>query len=185
MVALRAGDEAALEILMARWKGPLYAFLNRRAGAAAADDLFQESWLRVVRARQRFDPRRRFSTWLFQIANNLCRDRARRRVVELRRREGLARDPAPVPAGPATRSEARLDAERYLARLPDWQREVLVLRYYHDLGEREMAELLGIPRGTVKSRLHAAAHSLRALVEAPEANPSEGRRPESPEEERR
>ena len=81
MVRVQAGDEGALAALMDRYKGPLYGFLNRRVGDAAADDLFQESWLRVVRARDRFDPRRRFSTWIFQIANNLCRDRGRRRAA--------------------------------------------------------------------------------------------------------
>jgi RNA polymerase sigma-70 factor (ECF subfamily) len=166
MVALQAGDERALEALMGRWKSPLYAFLSRRAGHAFADDLFQEAWLRVVRARDRFDPRRRFSTWLFQIANNLCRDRARRRDADARRRDAVAHEPAPAPPDPARRTEARLDAERRLAVLPDHQREVMVLRYYHDLGEREMAELLGVPRGTVKSRLHAAVRALREAEQA-------------------
>lgn len=166
MEALQAGDESALAVLMDRWKAPLYAFLHRRGGSAHADDLFQESWLRVVRARDRFDPRRRFSTWLFQIANNLCRDRARRRAVDLRREEGAAHDPVAPPSDPATTAAARLDAERHLARLPDRLREVLVLRYYHDLGEREMAELLAVPHGTVKSRLHAAVHALREAARA-------------------
>ena len=168
MVALQAGDEGALAILMDRYKGPLYGFLNRRAGNAAADDLFQESWIRVVRARARFDPKRRFSTWLFQIANNLCRDRARRRAVEHRylegarlESEGLATPPAPV--GP------RLDMERRLAALPGRLREVVLLRYYHDLGEKEIARALGIPRGTVKSRLHAAVKVLREQEEKGDA----------------
>ena len=163
MVQLQAGDESALAILMDRWKGPLYAFLFRRADPEAADDLFQESWLRVVRARDRFDPRRRFSTWLFQIANNLCRDRGRRRAALRRALDTAAQEAAlEGPGAEPVRPELALRMQRRLAALPDRLREVIVLRYYHDLGEGEIAEALGIPRGTVKSRLHAAVRSLRA-----------------------
>ncbi len=169
MVRVQAGDDDALALLMGRWQAPLYGFLNRRAGATAADDLFQESWIRVVRARERFDPRRRFSTWLFQIANNLCRDLARRRAVDRRRLEG-AREEAALDgsASPPAPVALRLDLAQRLAALPDRLREVLVLRYYHDLGEREIAEVLDIPRGTVKSRLFAAVRALREAEEEEE-----------------
>jgi RNA polymerase sigma-70 factor (ECF subfamily) len=166
MVRVQAGDSEALAALIDRYRGPLYAFLWRRAGDGA-DDLFQESWIRVSRARDRFDRSRRFSTWLFQIANNLCRDRwrrldARRRAFDALREETRAtgEDAAPPPALPADHGLiGRLDA------LPERLREVLVLRHYHELGEAEIAEVLGIPRGTVKSRLHAAVRAARALLE--------------------
>jgi RNA polymerase sigma-70 factor (ECF subfamily) len=166
MVRVQAGDPQALSALIDRWRGPLYAFLWRRAGDGA-DDLFQESWIRVARARDRFDRSRRFSTWLFQIANNLCRDRwrridARRRALDALRDEThvTGRAAAEPPALPA-------DSEltRRLGALPERLREVLVLRYYHDQSEAEIAEILGIPRGTVKSRLHAAVRAARALVD--------------------
>jgi RNA polymerase sigma-70 factor (ECF subfamily) len=166
MVSVQAGDSQALATLIDRWRGPLYAFLWRRAGDGA-DDLFQESWIRVARARDRFDRSRRFSTWLFQIANNLCRDRwrrleARRRALDSLRHEERAsgRDRVAAPELPA---DGRL--ERRLERLPERLREVLVLRYYQDRGEAEIAEILGVPRGTVKSRLHAAVRAARALLE--------------------
>jgi len=168
MVRVQAGDSQALATLVGRWRGPLYAFLWRRAGDGA-DDLFQESWIRVARARDRFDTSKRFSTWLFQIANNLCRDRwrrldARRRALNALREESLAGDgSAPPPALPEDR---RL--ERRLAELPERLREVLVLRYYQDLGEAEIADVLGIPRGTVKSRLHAAVRAARELLQGGE-----------------
>jgi RNA polymerase sigma-70 factor (ECF subfamily) len=136
MECVQAGDTQALAALIDRWRAPLYAFLWRRAGDGA-DDLFQESWIRVSRARDRFDRSRRFSTWLFQIANNLCRDRWRRQSARRR----------------------ALDALR-----PERLHEVLVLRYYQDLGEAEIAEILDIPRGTVKSRLHTAVRAARALL---------------------
>jgi RNA polymerase sigma-70 factor (ECF subfamily) len=157
MVQLQAGSESALETLVERWRAPLFGFLVRRSPPADADDLFQETWLRVVRARRRFDPRRRFSTWLFQIANNLCRDRFRRGGVAARARAVLAEAPAPGAPDPSL----RIDLARRLAALPERLREVLVLRYYRDLGESEIAELLGVPAGTVKSRLHAALRALR------------------------
>jgi RNA polymerase sigma-70 factor (ECF subfamily) len=157
MMQVQAGNESALGTLVERWRSPLFGFLQRRTGPSDADDLFQETWLRVVRARRRFDPRRRFSTWLFQIANNLCRDRFRRSAVALRGRVAYAE----LPAAPASSPDVRLDLQRRLGALPDRLREVLVLRYYRDLGEREIAELLEIPAGTVKSRLHAAVRALR------------------------
>jgi RNA polymerase sigma-70 factor (ECF subfamily) len=166
MVRVQAGDSEALAALIERYRGPLYAFLWRRAGDGA-DDLFQESWIRVSRARDRFDRSRRFSTWLFQIANNLCRDRwrrldARRRALGALREETHATgaDAAPAPELPEGRGLiARLDA------LPERLREVLVLRHFHEMSEAEIAEVLGIPRGTVKSRLHAAVRAARALLE--------------------
>jgi RNA polymerase sigma-70 factor (ECF subfamily) len=171
MVRVQAGDEAALGTLMDRYKGPLYGFLSRRVEDSVVDDLFQESWLRVVRARDRFDPRRRFSTWVFQIANNLCRDRGRRRAVEARHLEELARSRhhGAEPVEPPL-VEQRLDMRRRLDSLPERLREVLVLRYYQQLPERDIAEILGIPRGTVKSRLHAAVKALRAQEGEDEAD---------------
>jgi RNA polymerase sigma factor (sigma-70 family) len=168
MGRVQRGEVRAFETLFARYRGRLFGFLvGRVSNAAAAEDLLQETWLRVVRGREGYDPKRRFSTWLFQIANNLCRDRARRLEVDARRvlgaLEQLENDPGP---SDSRRVELRIDVARRLEVLPDRLREVLVLRYQRDLGEREVAELLGIPVGTVKSRLH---HALRALREHEEA----------------
>jgi len=162
MARVALGDESALAPLVERFRGPLYGFLARRAGEADADDLFQETWIRVVRSRERFDPARRFSTWLFQIANNLCRDRARRRLVRERHRieaQAEARGDPALRAAPALGEH--LDVRERLGRLPERLREVLVLRYWRDLSEKEIAEIAGIPQGTVKSRLHAALKALR------------------------
>jgi RNA polymerase sigma-70 factor (ECF subfamily) len=162
MAAAQRGDEDALSALITRYRKPLYGFLWRRVDGDV-DDLFQETWLRVVRSRHRFSPQRRFSTWLFQIANNLCRDRARRRAAERRRREGFGQT-APTHTGPP--SGARIDARRLLSQLSDAQREAVVSRYYEGHSEAETAALLGIPRGTVKSRLHAALARLRQELAA-------------------
>lgn len=163
MRRVQQGDGRALDALVERHRRRLYGFLARRAPDGRRDDLFQETWLRVVRAKDRFDPTLRFSTWLFQIANNLCRDGARRSAVESRERARAAADAAAAAThgGGAPGPDLRLDVGRRLARLPERLREVLVLRYFEDLPEREIAAVVGVPPGTVKSRLHAAVRVLR------------------------
>ena len=154
------GDELALRELLRRYERPLAAFLHRQTGGRDVEDLYQETWLRVVRHAARFDSGRRFSTWLFQIAVNLCRDWQRRPPPEPQ----LGGDEPQVAA--LERSDAALDAARLLAALPAAQREVIVLRYYQDLSEADVAAILDIPLGTVKSRLHQAMARLAGLVEA-------------------
>ncbi len=160
-VAVAAGDGRALEELCRRYERPLHAFLFRQTGGRDVDDLYQETWLHAVRGARGFDPRRRFSTWLFQIAVNLCRDAHRRAGAEPvppddRRLTGVP--------GPDDGRDAALDAQRLLAALPEAQRSAVVLRYYHDMPEAEIAAVLGCPAGTVKSRLHQAVARLAALV---------------------
>ncbi len=160
MRAVAAGNGDALERLCHRYERPLYQFLVRHIGDSDAEDLHQETWLRVVRHAPRFDPNRRFSTWLFQIAVNLCRDWHRR--------------PPPMPIDPeiADRAErdtseaasATIDLERLLRALPEPQRAVVLLRLYHDFSEEDAAEILNCARGTVKSRLHYALERLARTV---------------------
>src|SRR5213594_1039086 len=155
IAAVASGDGRRLEELCRRWERPLYQLIARHTGGRDVEDLYQETWLRVVRAAGRFDPARRFSTWLFQIAVNLCRDWQRWPPPE-------PVDPAVVDAGAPAATDAALDARRLLATLPEAQRSAVILRYYHDLPEEEVAAILGCPRGTVKSRLH---HAMRRLLE--------------------
>jgi RNA polymerase sigma-70 factor (ECF subfamily) len=159
MARVQAGEESALAELFGRYRSRLYGFLVRRVGHGAADDLFQDTWLRVVRSKEKFDPERRFSTWLFQIANNLCRDRGRRRSVRRRAQEEMMAQRGQRTQAPTV--DLRLDVRRRMAGLPERLREVLLLRYFHGMTEREIAEVVGIPAGTVKSRLHTAVHALR------------------------
>jgi RNA polymerase sigma-70 factor (ECF subfamily) len=164
--AVARGDGDALAELCRRYERPLFQFLHRHTGGHIreldVEDLYQETWLRALRAAARFDPSRRFSTWLFQIAVNLCRDQWRRAApvpVD-------ADTPEPPAHGPGTApvTEASIDVRRLLAVLPEAQRSAVLLRYYHDLSEEEVAVILGCPRGTVKSRLHQAMARLLALA---------------------
>jgi RNA polymerase sigma-70 factor (ECF subfamily) len=161
--AIGEGDGAALAELCMRWERSLYAFLQRCHAGDDADDLFQETWLRVVGAAQRFDPERRFSTWLFQIALNLVRDLGRRRA-----RSGPDPGLDPADDADAERLDRVIDARRLLDSLPEAQREVVVLRLFADRSEEECAEILGCPRGTVKSRLHLAVRRLAEHAREPE-----------------
>lgn len=159
--AVGQGDGIAFAELCTRWERPLYRFLHRCGSGDDADDLFQETWMRVVRSASRFDPERRFSTWLFQIAVNLCRDWHRRSVPAVAHEQPEGASPAD-----SQRVEAGIDAGRLLARLSESQREVLILRYYHDLPESEIAAILDCPKGTVKSRIHNALARLSEIARA-------------------
>ncbi len=165
-----AGNEGATRTLLARYRRPLYGFLFRLCGnTAEAEDLFQETFLRVLRSSAGFDPRRRFKPWLFAIALNLARDRARRlshpAAPRLHEKDDL---PEPEGHAPHGRNEneriQKTDLHSALARLPQSIRAVVLLRYFEGLDEAEIAAAVGIPRGTVKSRLHRGIGVLRAQL---------------------
>lgn len=156
------GDAEAVRPLMERYRRPLAAMLQRALGSDA-EDVFQETWIRVVRSAHRYDPEQRFGAWLFAIAWNLVKDRwAARRVVsddvDLSALASLERSPEER-AVEADRAERVRDV---VARLPERLAQAILLRYFEELSEKEVAERLGIPVGTVKSRIH---HGLRLLRE--------------------
>jgi RNA polymerase sigma-70 factor (ECF subfamily) len=162
MAAVARGDEHALASLIDRHAPRLHGFLVRLArDRDDADDLLQDTWVRVARGAPTFDPSRRVRPWLYGIAANLARDLHRRRGVRVRAAHDGTREVAAASQRAAFRPLERLDLRERLARLPERMREVLVLRFYEGLDEAEMAEALGVPRGTVKSRLHGAIRELR------------------------
>lgn len=169
-------DGAALEALVERFGGRVFGLLYRLTGSRdAAEDLMQETFLRVVRTIHEYRHAGRFEAWLFRIAANLGRDYGRRR-----RRHGPEAsldadadgtgdaepvDPRSLAAGgPWGREELEQRVARCLAELPEADREVLVLRHFSDLPFREIAELLGVPLGTALARAHRAAERLRARL---------------------
>ena len=164
MHAVATGDHAALRELCERYERPLHGFLHRAADRRDTDDLYQETWLHVVRAARQFDPRRRFSTWLFQIALNLARDLRRRTLPVPMAAELLEALPDPHAHAVGDAVDAAIDARRLLGALPDAQREVVLLRVLQDASEEEAAAILDCPRGTVKSRLHHALARLATLA---------------------
>lgn len=166
-----AGHSAHAAALIRRHEGPLIAFLQRTAPSAAdADDIFQEVWLRVVRSARSYDPEQRFTAWLFTIAWNQVRTCWRRHNG----RPPALDDGTDIRADtrcPGVRVDERLiEAEQgerlrhLIGLLPERLAEVICLRYFEELSEKEMASRLGVPVGTVKSRLHHGIKRLAPLV---------------------
>lgn len=160
MAAVASGDETALTALIDRYAANVHAYLLRHCGNREdADDLLQETWVRVARSARSFDTARRFRSWIYGIATNLARDLFRRRLTRQRALRDLAAQP---PAASGADSVDRGELRARIAELPENMRAVLLLRYYEGMSEAEMAEVLDIPRGTIKSRLHAALRELRS-----------------------
>ncbi len=172
-----AGRPGAFEILVARYADDLYAFFQRFVGkAGAADDLVQETFLQVHLSAGTFDPSRSFKPWLYTIAANKGRDymraRGRRPAQSLDQPTGgqesaslgdwLEAAGATADDDLATR-ELRQRVRALMSEMPEAQRLILVLGHFHRLPYAEIAEILGIPVGTVKSRLHAAVNRFAAL----------------------
>lgn len=159
MAAVASGDEAALTALIDRYSDRVHAYLLRHSGNREdADDLLQETWVRIARSAKSFDTARRFRSWIYGIASNLARDLFRRRMTKERALHELSTHP---PAASGADSIDRGELREQIAELPENMRAVLLLRYYEGFSEAEMAEVLDVPRGTVKSRLHAALRRLR------------------------
>lgn len=175
----RAGEEQAFAELVARYRQELFQFLARFVNnRAAADDLFQETFLQVHLSIDTFDPARRFKPWVFTIAANKARDWLRRNnrrqaaplsaLIEREREEGpafidLLETELPLPVENLEQQEVRERVQQTIAQLPDHLREVLLLAYFNKFAYKEIAAMLGIPLGTVKSRLHAAVGTFAEL----------------------
>lgn len=170
------GDEELYGVLVDRYKNRLYRFIERYTGDAEdARDVTQDVFLKVYGALDSYDPRYKFSTWLFRIAGNAAIDHLRRRRIRAvplelpADEEGGARavdpkDPRPDPLEDLSRSRLRKALDEAIERLPDDYRELISLRHYGELPYEEIAELKGMPLGTVKNKLFRARHALRDLL---------------------
>ncbi len=169
---LQSGDPEAIDEVVDVFSKPLYAFILRLVGdSATAEDIFQETWIRVIRHIGGFRRQAKFSTWLFQIALNQSRSSMRRSSS----REYVALEDAPeLSQDPDVDAESILRAEKVrkiVDSLPPKMREVVVLRFYNEKSEQEIAEIIDCPLGTVKSRLHRAMIFLKEKMDG--FNPSE------------
>ncbi|WP_144638409.1 RNA polymerase sigma factor [Bordetella genomosp. 13] len=167
------GDTAAFDALYARHRAGLYRYLLRGTrNPQTADDLFQETWSRVIDARARYRPEARFSTWLLQIAHNLVVDSYRRQPARATvddAEDVLAAMPAPEheqPEQQVSQFQARRSLQRAIEQLPDEQRQALLLKWEQDLSVEDIAQITGTPRETVKSRLRYAIGRVRAALGA-------------------
>jgi RNA polymerase sigma-70 factor (ECF subfamily) len=172
--AFQRGELSAFDVLVRRWERKIQGAVYRVMGTEEdARDLCQETFLKAYRSLGSFKHEARFSSWLYQIALNLCRDRMRRRrgrtmvSLDAMDDEGAAlplrADPSPLElaeAGALARTVAAA-----VNGLPEEQREVIVLKEYQDLTFLEIAEILDVPLSTVKTRLYRGLGQLRQRLE--------------------
>lgn len=179
MIQARAGDRTAFENLIIRYEKPLYGYLVRLLrDESAAEDVFQDTWLRVMKALDRFDPELRVAPWVYRIATNLCRDQGRRK----KHRAHPSLDQPVVPGEDGTLGERIASTDRLpdevvesaalgehvreaVALLPDRQREAFVLRHYQGLTYEEIARAQRCSLAAVKSNIHHAVVTLRRRLE--------------------
>jgi RNA polymerase sigma-70 factor (ECF subfamily) len=177
LARLKAGEEDALEVLIERYKRPLFGYLNRLLGCTAeAEDVFQETFMRVVKHLPRFEEGRRVRPWVYAIASNLVknvyRSRSYREKTSLDQVDGQEGEPlsgrlAAISVAPidAVSSSERANLVRVaVEKLTPVSRDALVLFYFQGLAYEEIAETLEVPLGTVKSRIHNALAKLASLL---------------------
>ncbi len=171
MAALAAGEDPALNQLMDRWQVPLRRFLFRYTqNEPDALDLAQETFVRIYQHRARFRPGARFTTWMFQIALNLARSRARwhrRHPADSLERESESPKPELQDANETTPAEDALQAERIatvraaIAGLPKDLRDAMILFEYEDKSHAEIAAIVKVTPKAVETRLYRARQQLR------------------------
>ncbi len=161
------GELSAFDALYARFERPLFGFLlNQLQDAAAAEDALHEAFLAVLQERATGRNARSFKPWLFQVARNLCLNAARARSRGERALEKVAGAPvehATDPAGALEAREASAALQQAVQRLPEKLAELYPLRAA-GLSYEEISEVLGVPLGTVKSRMHELVGRLREEV---------------------
>jgi RNA polymerase sigma-70 factor (ECF subfamily) len=170
-----AGDADSFNLLIKRWERPIYALAYRTIGRDEdARDVCQETFLRAFRALPGFKGQAKFSSWLYRITLNLCRDwlRRQRRTPVVSAPEGvdiveLASEQGPVESieDLVARSQLTRTVGEAMRLLPEEQRTAIILKEYHGLTFQEIADLQGCPLSTVKTRLYQGLSVLRRHLE--------------------
>jgi len=169
-----AGREASFEELVRRYQRPIAAYVYRMVGDYdAALDLTQEVFIKVYNSLARYRSEFKFSTWIYKIAHNAAIDHLRRHAVreqtltgsvEGERREVAIESRRLTPEQESERKERRSEIESVVQLLQASYRELIILRHSHDLSYDEIAEVTGLPLGTVKNRLFRARETMRDLL---------------------
>ncbi|MEW5323674.1 RNA polymerase sigma factor SigW [Geobacillus thermoleovorans] len=171
--AIQKGDQNAYADLVELYKDKIYRLCYRMLGNRhEAEDAAQEAFIRAYTHIDTYNPEMKFSTWLYRIATNLTIDKLRKRKPdvyldeEVGGTDGLTMQ-AQLPSREASPEEAveslelQETVQRAIERLPEKYRSVIVLKYMEDLSLQEISEVLGVPIGTVKTRLHRGREALR------------------------
>jgi RNA polymerase sigma-70 factor, ECF subfamily len=157
MLQFRGGSREAFDELFARYREPVFGFFRRRLDSRArAEELTQETFLAVLQATQRYEPRSAVRSYLFGIAFHLLSSERRKSAHEL---------PPPGDTATAGATESCLWVRQALAKLVPEERDLLMLREYEQLSYEEIAALLKIPLNTVRSRLFRARMALKEYLE--------------------
>ena len=180
MLSYRGGDEAAFEMLYRRHEKPLLNFFYRIVmNAVEAENLCQETFFRIVRAKKKYEATAKFKTWLFQIALNLCRDRLRRMKhrshISLNTQASSQNDGdielQELISDPSSDLEKHMETEELgalvqgaITSLPEDEHLVVVLKEYQGTKFSEIANIMNCPIGTVKSLNHRAHKKLRKIL---------------------
>ncbi|MBO9608028.1 MAG: RNA polymerase sigma factor SigW [Paenibacillaceae bacterium] len=173
----RGGDRRAFAELVELYKDKLYHLAYRMLNQShEAEDIVQETFLRVYTNLHRYDETQKFSTWIYRIATNLCIDRLRKRKpnysldAEMPEGEGadwyslLPSDQA-TPESEVVLSEMQEHIRAAIDTLPEKYKSVVILRYLHDMSLQEIGDVLGMPVTTVKTRVHRGREFLRKKLE--------------------
>jgi RNA polymerase sigma-70 factor (ECF subfamily) len=171
--AARGGDEQAIRDLLGRYRTAVFNLAFRiLRNEEDATDAAQETFIRVFRALDRFDERQRFKPWILRIASNYCIDQIRKRDwrtvsfdTPIETEDGTLEmelaGPGPQPDEVLERKEQRMVIEQAIDSLPPDYRMAIVLRHTEGLSYEEIADVLGVPLGTVKARIHRARSALQ------------------------
>ncbi len=163
MLAYAGGDAGAFERLYRRHKDALYRYFLRHVEAADAGELYQDVWKNLIQARERYRPDAPFGAWLYRMAHNRLVDHWRQQRPQDEIPEELAAPDSSRPDVETERSELSQQLRAALAQLPAEQREIIVLREERELTLEQIAEIQGVGRETVKSRLRYALAKLREV----------------------
>lgn len=178
MLRYRDGDVRAFEVLVTRHRKPVYNFILRFVrDPAQAEDVLQDTFLRLIKSAESYEKQAKFTTWMYTIARNLCVDAARRgkhrkaasldapvgeedgaALIDLVADGGAGVDRKVISRELAQRIRQAVEA------LPDEQREIFILREIADLQFNEIAQIVGCPENTVKSRMRYALEKLREAL---------------------
>lgn len=160
------GEKQAFELLVQRWHHSLYRRAVRLTGnEESARDIVQEVWLAATKGLRRLNDPAKFRGWIYRIVGNKCADHVRKRQVDRRLEAHVVHTAGRVPTNVAEANEMIGSLRTEIRRLPEQQRTVLTLFYLEEMAVREIALILGIPEGTVKSRLYNARKVLKEALE--------------------
>ena len=181
MLRYQKGDARAFEVLLTRHRRPIYNFILRFVGdRAASEDVLQETFLRVIKGADTWERQAKFTTWLYTIARNLCVDASRRgkhrKAASLdapmsrdaddsRTLLDVTADKSVSVDRQAIGNELGVKMQAAIAKLSEEQREVFLMREFHDMQFKEIAVVVGCPENTVKSRMRYALEKLREELE--------------------